>query len=75
MGAREAPVHRTLKDYRIDNSEWFNVDLLTAIEAIQEAQPQRPRHCKYNLEQIAWKNRQKGRTLKSTRYPHLNEPA
>ena len=72
MGACEAPVHRALKEYRIDNSEWFNTDMLTAVEAIQEAQPQRQRPCKHNLEQIAWKSLQNGRTLRSTRYQHLN---
>ena len=43
MGACEAPVHRALKEYSIDNSEWFTTDMLTAVETIQEAQPQRQR--------------------------------
>ena len=64
MGAREAPVHRALKEYRLNDSEWFDVDMLTAIEAIQEAHPQQTRKSVYNLEQIAWKNRQKEKHFK-----------
>ena len=40
MGACEKPAHRALREYRVDWSEWFAVDMLTAVEAIQEAQPQ-----------------------------------
>ena len=72
MGACEAPVHRTLKQYRLDNSEWFDIDLLTAVETIQEAQPQRQRARRINLEAQALKRVARGTTLKSTRYPHLN---
>ena len=72
MGACERPVHRALRDFRLENSEWFCVDMLTAVEAIQEAHPQvaRPRH--YNLERTAYRNKVRGKTIKSTRYPHLN---
>ena len=72
MGACEKPVHRALKDYRVDNSEWFTIDMLTAVEAIQEASPQRQRARRINLEAQAQKRKLRGSTLKSTRYPHLN---
>ena len=75
MGACEKPVHRALRDHRLGNSEWFYVDMLTAVEEIQEAEPQRSRPSHYNLERIAWRNKQRGKTMKSTRYPHLNESA
>ena len=39
-GARERVVHRALQEYRIENSEWFAVDWLTAIAAIKEARPE-----------------------------------
>ena len=72
-GACERPVHRALRDYRLGNSEWFCVDMLTAVEAIQEAEPQVTRpDPRYNLEQRAWRNKQLGKTIRSTRYPHLN---
>ena len=72
LGACEAPVHRALKQYRICNSEWFDIDLLTAVETIQEAQPQPQRTRRINLEAQALKQIARGTTLKSTRYPHLN---
>ena len=72
MGACEAPVHRALTEYRLYNSEWFDIDLLTAVETIQEAQPQRQHARRLNLEHLAWKRKQRGKTMKSTRYPHLN---
>ena len=74
-GACERPVHKALRDFRLGTSEWFCVDMLTAVETIQETEPQvtRPRH--YNLERMAWRNKARGKTLKSTRYPQLNEPA
>ena len=75
VGACEKPIHRALRDYRVGDSEWFCVDLLTAVEAIQEAgEPTgSPAKASYrNLERIAWRNKQKGKTIKSTRYPHLN---
>ena len=73
MGACEAPVHRALKEYNVNGSEWFTADMLTAVEAIQEALPQRQRtRRRRNLEQIAWKSMQNGRTLRSTRYQNLN---
>ena len=75
FGACERPVHRALRDYRVGNSEWFYVDMLTAVEEIQEAEPRvtRPRH--RNLERTAFRNKVRGKTMKSTRYPHLNESA
>ena len=73
VGACEKPVHRALRDYRVGDSEWFCVDLLTAVEAIQEATPSAPRKGVYNLKRIAWRNRQTGRTLKSTRHPYLDD--
>ena len=72
MGACEAPVHRTLKQYRLDNCEWFDIDLLTAVETIQEAQPQRQRTRRINLEAQALKQLKAHKTLKRSRYPHLN---
>ena len=71
-GGCEKPVHRALRDFRLGNSEWFYVDMLTAVEAVQDAEPQvtRPR-CR-NLEQMAFLNKVRGKTIKSTRYPHLN---
>ena len=72
MGACEAPVHRALKECRLDNSEWFATDMLTAVETIQEAQPQRQRARRIDLEAQALKRKLRGSTLKSTRYPHLN---
>ena len=61
-----------LKQYRLYNSEWFDVDLLTAVETIQEAEPQRQRARRRDLEAQALKRKLHGTTLKSTRYPHLN---
>ena len=55
MGACEAPVHRALKQYRLYNSEWFDIDLLTAVETIQEAQPQQQRARRKHLEAQAMK--------------------
>ena len=75
FGACEKPVHRALRDCRLGTSEWFCVDMLTAVEAIQEAEPQPVRRSCYNLERIAWRNKALGKTMKSTRYPHLNESA
>ena len=72
MGACEAPVHRALTQYRLYNNEWFDIDLLTAVETIQEAQPQQQRARRINLEAQALKRVARGTTLKSTRYPHLN---
>ena len=69
MGNCERLVHM------IDGSDWLAVDMLMAVEVIQEAQPQHTRKGTYNLERIARRNKQRGKTLKSTRYPHLNEPA
>ena len=73
VGACETPVHRALRDCRLGTSEWFCIDMLTAVEAIQETEPQaiRPRHYN-NLERMAWRNKVRGRTIRSTRYPHLN---
>ena len=41
VGACEKPIHRALRDYRVGDSEWFCVDMLTAVEAIQKAEPQK----------------------------------
>ena len=49
MGACEKPAHRALREYRVDWFEWFAVDMLTAVEAIQEAQPQLTRTKTYNV--------------------------
>ena len=72
FGARERAVHRALQDCRIENSEWFTVDWLTAAAAIKAAQPEEAKTYKYDLEAIAMRNKLRGNTLKSTRYPHLN---
>ena len=72
LGACEAPVHRALKQYRLYNSEWFDIDLLTAVETIQEAQPQPQRTRRINLEAQALKHLKAHNTLTSSRYPHLN---
>ena len=74
FGTRERAVQRALQDYRVENSEWFAVDWLTAVAAIKAAQPEEAKTCKYDLEAIARRNKLRGRTLKSTRYPHLNDP-
>ena len=74
IGACEQPVHRALRDCRLATSEWFYIDMLTAVEAIQEAEPQVTRPRLRNLERMAWRNKQLGKQ-KSTRYPHLNESA
>ena len=75
MGACEKPGHRALRDYRLGTSEWFCVDMLTAVEAIQETEPQKSKPYRYNLERMAWRNKVLGKTIRSTRYPHLNESA
>ena len=74
QGACETSVHRSLQNERVENSEWFTTDLLTAIETIQDASsPQRPRRAKpRDLEARARKQIECGQCLKSTRYPHLN---
>ena len=72
FGDCERPVHRALRDCRLGTSEWFCVDMLTAVEAIQEAEPQTAVRTRYNGERRAWLAKRKGNTLKSTRYPHLN---
>ena len=71
-GSCEKNVHRALADYQIANSEWFAIDLLQAVAAIQHSQPAPYQTKHYDLEEIARKNLQAGRTLKSTRYPHLS---
>ena len=75
MGACERPVHRALRDFRLGTSEWFYVDMLTAVEAIQDAEPQVTRPRLRNNERTAYRNKVRGNTIKSTRYPHLNESA
>ena len=75
MGACEKPCHRALRDYRLGNSEWFCVDMLTAVEAIQDTEPQKSKPSRNNLERMAWRNKIQGKTIRSTRYPHLNESA
>ena len=72
FGACEKPVHRALRDCRLGTSEWFCVDMLTAVEAIQEAEPQPVRRQRYDGERRAWRNKIRGITMKSTRYPQLN---
>ena len=44
FGARERAVHRAVQDYRIENSEWFTVDWLTAAAAINAARPLGRKH-------------------------------
>ena len=39
MGNCERPSHKALREYRIDGSEWFVADMLSAVETIQEATP------------------------------------
>ena len=75
MGACEKPGHRALRDYRLGNSEWFCVDMLTAVEATQETEPQTSKPKRYSLEQMAWRNKVLGKAIRSTRYPHLNGSA
>ena len=72
FGARERAVHRALQDYRVENSEWFAVDWLTTAAAINAARPEEAKTCKRDLEARARRNKLRGSTLKSTRYPHLN---
>ena len=74
FGARERAVHRALQEYRIDNSEWFAVDWLTAVAAIKAARPEEATTWKVDLEERARRNKLRGRTLISTRYPLLNDP-
>ena len=69
------PDRRALREYRVDGSEWFAVDMLTAVEAIQEAAPQTTRRANYNMDRFAWRNKQRGKSKNSTRYTHLNESA
>ena len=71
-GNCEKNVHRALAGYRMTNSEWLAINILLAVETIQDSQPA-PCHIKhYELEEFARKNRQAGRTFKSTRCPHLS---
>ena len=71
-GNCEKNVHRALADYRVANSEWFAIDLLQAVDAIQHSLPTSTQTRHYDLERIARNNLEAGRILKSTRYPHLN---
>ena len=49
MGACESTVHKSLQDDRVNNSEWFKTDMLTAIETIQETEiPEPPTRAKKN---------------------------
>ena len=73
FGDCERPVHRALRNCRIGTSEWFCTDMLTAVEAIQEATPEPAKRHGYNGERQAWLRKARGNTIKSTRYPHLNE--
>ena len=70
-GDCEKAVHNALKQYRIDKTEWFETDLDTALAAAEQAEPTPKQHYSYDLEAIALRNLQIGRTLRSTRYPHL----
>ena len=71
-GACETFVHRALKRYQIANTEWFETDFDTAFAAAEHAEPIVRQHYTYDLEAIARRNLQSGRTLRSTRYPHLH---
>ena len=72
-GNCEKHVHIALAECRVDNSEWFAIDLLQALETIEHSQPTTPTKIQhYDLEEIARKNLEAGRTLTSTRYPHLS---
>ena len=72
-GDCEKAVHDALKQYRIAKTEWFETDLETALTAAAEAEPTPKLHYSYDLETIALRNLRSGRTLRSTRYPHLME--
>ena len=71
-GDCEKSVHRALKHYRIANTEWFETDFDTAFAAAEQAEPIPKQQYTYDLEAIARRNLQIGRTLRSTRYPHLH---
>ena len=70
VGACEQPVHRALRDFRLGTSEWFYIDMLTAVEAIQEAEPQVTRPRLRNLERMAWRNKILGN--KNLRGTHIS---
>ena len=72
-GDCEKAVHEALNQYRINNTEWFQTDLDTALTAAEHAEPRPKQHYSYDLEAIALRNLKTGRTLRSTRYPHLME--
>ena len=70
-GDCEKTVHKALKEYQVGNSEWFEVDFQTVLETANQAQPAQRTQQWYDLEILAQKNLSTGKTLRSTRYPHL----
>ena len=71
-GNCERIVHTILKGYRIGKSEWFRVGFDKALEVARSCEaPQARRVQSYDLEAKAQKHLNRGRTLNSTRYPHL----
>ena len=69
-GACEKSAHEALKEYRIGKTEWFEIDVETALDTIYECEPTEPKQTRpYDLEMIAKRNLERGKTMRSTRYP------
>ena len=71
-GDCEKTVHKALRQYQVGHSEWFDVDLETVLETAEQAQPAQRMRQQYDLEALAQNNLSTGKTLRSTRYPHLH---
>ena len=68
-GACEKTAHEALKGYRFGKTERFEIDVETALGTIQECELKETRQTRaYDLETIAKRNLERGKTLKSTRY-------
>ena len=70
-GSCEKSIHRALREYQIGDSEWFDIDLDTVLVTADQAQPAQHIRQQYDLEALAQYNLSTGKTLRSTRYPHL----
>ena len=71
-GNCEKIVHKILKEYRIGKSEWFRVGFDKALEVARSCEaPQARRVQLHDLEATSQNHLNSGRTLTSTRYPHL----
>ena len=73
-GNCERIVHTILIEYRICNSELFRIGFDKALEVAMSCEVPQSREVKIvNMEAKAQKHLDRGRTLKSTRYPHLKQ--